>query len=143
MRNNSLYLTIIGLLLFNLCFAINMDKIRLQELITEWESRDGADALELGPMITKELILNDNIFFEMMLDNISTFNSWLKDLQYHTFTIFNIEDEVDKILKKTMLLKLKELMVEHSEKYKNDIKYGDMAQRLINRLRIIDIEAVE
>ena len=119
------------------------DEIKFLELIQQYNNRDGASGYDISFKISKMLIINDTIFFKIMKDHKNVFLDWLNELQYQTFTVYDYEDDVDKILLKTMLNKLKELMINTTEKYLNSSEYQLMAKKLYVKLKNIKIRFIE
>gem|GEM_PF-5978769 len=94
-------------------------------------------------IISKGLVAEDSLFFKTMYTHHEAFTKWLDYLDTGTFTIYNAEDDVDIILYTAMLSKLKELMLEKTEKYLHHPKYKKLAQKVKERLRNISIRFID
>ncbi len=140
------YLTFIFFIFVQFTMLYSQSKnneIKFLELIQQYNNRDGASGYDISFKISKMLIINDTIFFKIMNDHKNVFLDWLNELQYQTFTVYDYEDDVDKILLKTMLNKLKELMINTTEKYLNSSEYQLMAKKLYVKLKNIKIRFIE
>jgi hypothetical protein len=113
------------------------------ELIQKYNNRDGATGYDISFKISKMLIIDDTIFFKIMNNHNNVFYDWVSKLQYQTFTLYDYEDEVDKILFKTKMNKLKELMISNTKKYLNGHKYHVLAKKLYVKLNNIKIQFIE
>ena len=130
-----------------ICMATNLltkqDINNLTELIQKLSKSDGGETFELNYKISKALVANDSLFFKVMNAHQQEFQLWLDDLDTGTFTIFNAEDDVDIILYTAMLAKLKELMLEKTDKYLNHPKYKKLAQKVKERLSNISVRSID
>lgn len=119
------------------------DKEKILDLVNKFQNRDGAQFVELSYNLSKMLVLNDSVFFKVMFNNQDTFCSWIEGLQKGTFTVYCYEDNVDKVLKKAMFSKLKELMQMHNNKYIENPKYKYLSKKLRQRLKDISIKFID
>src|SRR5690349_9316777 len=99
------------------------------ELRNQYKVADGAKFLELNPKLSKFLVLNDSIYFQVMSEDNSTFKRWVSDLSTGTFTVFNFEDPVDSIMQLASLTKLKELMLSKVSNYVKKDQYKAAAKK--------------
>lgn len=121
----------------------DFDETKIKELVKRWEVRDGAAVVEISYEFSKSLVANDSVFFKVMLQNKNVFNSWLEDLQYDTFTAYAARDEIDDILYTVMLSKLKDLMLEKTNRHLKHPNFGKLAIRLEKKLKIIQVRLID
>jgi hypothetical protein len=134
---------IIFILIF-VSISYSQEEIKnFDDLIIKWENRDGVQRLELSPLLAKKFILEDTIFLAKMNKNKKVFNSWVENLQNDIFTIYNYKDSVDIKLETARLEKLRELMIDTANKFKDDKKYGNTAENLIDMLKKMRIDVVD
>lgn len=115
----------------------------VDEIINRWDKRDGEEEYILSLKLSKNIIINDSLFFKKMKNNGKIYEEWLSNLQYTVFTIFDYEDSVDIILKTAYYEKLKNLMLEKANKYKNNTSFGKLAIKMIKKLAKIKIRIID
>ena len=82
----------------------------IPELLTQWRHRDGALSQEVGTELSKALVKTPRAFFKAMANDPDSFDSWLKDISTHTFTVLESEGELEDDLYTAYYEKLKSLM---------------------------------
>ena len=67
----------------------------LPDLIAQWRQRDGASVQEVGTQLSKSLVTAPRAFLQAMANDPESFDSWLEDIETHTFTLFESSGELE------------------------------------------------
>ena len=113
---------------------------------TNWgktRNRDGEGEIDISYDISKMVIENDSLFFKVMYQHKKDYKEWLDNLDNDVFTIYNAEDNVEKILYTAYYEKLKQLMLNVTKKYKSSNKLYGMVKDLREKLKKTKITVIE
>ena len=114
-----------------------------EELISKWEKSDGEQVGQISFLLVKSFILNDTAFLKLMMKHKDAYNKWVTGMPGDLFTIYDYSDSVDIVLQSSYITKLKTLMIECANKFKNDHRFGPLANLLLNKLKYIKIKLVD
>lgn len=116
---------------------------QMTQLVKKWKTRDGAQTVELSYELSKSLVSCDSLFYQVMSLERGVLSSWLDELQYGTFTIYEADDEVEIVLYQAYYSRLKELMIRKNHHFLQHPEYGDIAEIIREKLEKITIRAVD
>jgi len=114
----------------------------LPQIMSSYKNRDGAQGVEIGHELSKQLIKSTETFFELMKKDKEVFNDWIKDIETSTFTLFEASDEIEEELAYAKYSRLKEMMIKKVEQYLEKNKNSTEAKKLLNKLNDIKIRSV-
>ena len=120
------------------------DRLReldIPKLVEQWKDRDGAAVAEIGTELSKALVRAPQTFMQVMRDDTESYNSWLKGIAQHTFTIYESRGEVEDDLYIAYYEELKRLMISAAETLIGG-EFESEAQQILNALEAIDISRI-
>ncbi|GGF44264.1 hypothetical protein [Echinicola rosea] len=114
----------------------------LPDLISSYKNRDGAQGVEIGHELSKQLIKSIDTFFELMKKDKKAFNDWITELDTSTFTLYEASDEIEEELAYAKYSRLKEIMIEKVEQYLEKNTENNDAKELLNKLNDMNIRSI-
>lgn len=133
-----------SLIFMSSTFTLGQDyRSNLNKIIKEWGKRDGAKEIELSYDISKKMIENDSLFFEIMSEHKKAYNSWVGNLGSDVFTVYNSKDKIEDTLYIAYYEKLKQLMINVTAKYSPNSKYYEIVRLLRKKLETIKINLID
>ncbi len=113
----------------------------IPKLVESWKSRDGAAVAEIGSELSKSLAQAPKAFFQAMKTDPDSFESWLEEVQHHTFTIYESRSELDDDLYMAYYEKLKALMIKSTRSVLNS-EFDAEAQRVLQSLESVEVSRI-
>ncbi|MXZ13858.1 MAG: hypothetical protein F4Y78_07660 [Candidatus Dadabacteria bacterium] len=113
----------------------------ISKLVERWKDRDGAASAEVGTELSKALVRAPRAFMKAMRDDPESYDSWLKGIAQHTFTIYESRGEVENDLYIAYYKELKQLMISAAETLIGG-EFESEAQQILNVLEAIDISRI-
>jgi hypothetical protein len=110
-------------------------------LLERWNQRDGAAGAEVGTELSKAFVTSPLAFLKAMKENDEALESWLKDIEHHTFTMFESRGELEDDLYGAYYEKLKALMVEAAQQALTS-EYREQARRVLDALNNVQIRRI-
>ena len=120
------------------------DRLRetdIPKLVEQWKDSDGAAFAEIGTELSKALVCAPRTFMQVMRDDTESYNSWLKGIAQHTFTIYESQGEVEDDLYIAYYEELKQLMINAAESL-IDGEFEAEAKRALSALEAINISRI-
>lgn len=114
----------------------------LPDLISSYNNRDGAQGVEIGHELSKQLIKSTDAFFELMKKDRKAFIDWMTELKTSTFTLYEANDEIEEELAYAKYTRLKEIMLEKVEQYLEKNTESTEARELLNKLNDMKIGSI-
>ena len=113
----------------------------ISDLMVQWRRRDGALFQEVGMDLSKALVKSPRAFLRAMADDIESFDSWVRGLEVHTFTVHGPDDELEDDLYTAYHERLKTLMQERLRDLVGS-ELDDQASRVLSALRGVTIQRI-
>ena len=113
----------------------------IPDLIEGWKRRDGAAVAEIGTKLSRSFINSPESFLSIMNKHPDELEAWIKDLEHHTFTIFESGSELDDELYLAYYEKFKMLMIDAAESCKRT-QYGDLALKIKDAVSNVEIRRI-
>lgn len=114
---------------------------KADDLVDAWNSRDGFGVVESGTALSKFLVSAPRSFFLAMQRAPDSFESWIENLEHHTFTIFESSSDVDDDLYMAFYEKLREKMLQQAKRHANG-EFQEEARRLKEALENVNIRRI-
>jgi hypothetical protein len=112
-------------------------------LLEQWRKRDGAAVAEIGAQLTQAAIEHPEAFLAAMSADPSSFDAWLKDLQFHTFTAYESRGAVQDQLYGAFYERMKSLLQQSMSRARNTGVYKEIAERVLNKLAEIEVRFIK
>lgn len=119
------------------------DSTDIDSLITSWQTADGAAVLEVGEELSKAAIRSPREFLRVMSENPEDFDRWLKQLQHHTFTVFQSRNKLDDELYGAYYERLRLRLLETMRTFSRDPTYGTIAQRIAETTAGVTVRTIQ
>lgn len=113
----------------------------IPKLVERWKNRDGAASAEVGTELSKALVRAPRAFMKAMRDDPENYNSWLKGIAQHTFTIYESSGEVEDDLYIAYYKELKQLMINAAESLIGG-EFESEAKQILSVLEAVDISKI-
>lgn len=117
--------------------------VDVDSLLSSWRAADGAAVTELGEELSKAAIRSPREFLRTMSSAPDEFERWLKNLPYHTFTVYQARNDLDEELYGAYYEKLRLRLLETMKTYSPDPAYGAIAQRIADAVDAIAIRTTQ
>ena len=112
----------------------------IPDLIEGWKRRDGAMVADIGMNLSKSFVNSPESFLSSMSRHPDEFETWIKDMGHHTFTIFDSRSELEDKLYLAQHEKLKMLMIDAAESCMQT-QYGSLASKIKDTVSNIKIDS--
>ena len=119
------------------------ESINIEELVDRWRRRDGAAFQEVGYELSEAVVKSPQEFLHAMASAQSEFKTWLKDLPYHTFTIYESRNALQDDLYTAYYERLRSLMIDAVSAFHDDPQIGGIAKLISQRLLKTEVRAVQ
>lgn len=113
----------------------------MPQLLARWRSRDGMAGMEVGTELSKTFVKSPVSFLRSMKGDRESFQSWLGELENHTFTMFESDGELEDDLLSAYYERLKQRMRDAAiEALQSDCR--DLAQSILDALDVIKVRRI-
>lgn len=111
-------------------------------LLSQWGVADGAAVAEVGEQLSKTAVAAPGDFLRAMTANPDTLESWLHDLQHHSFTVFRARDKVEEDLFSAYHERLRTRMLDALTPFIPDPVVGSTAKRVVEAVQAVALRVV-
>ncbi len=111
-------------------------------LLSQWSVADGAAVAEVGEQLSKTAVAAPGDFLRAMTANPATLESWLRDLQHHSFTVFRARDKVEDDLFSAYHERLRTRMLDALTPFIPDPVVGSTAKRVVDAVRAVALRVI-
>lgn len=118
------------------------ESIDIDSLITNWRAADGAAVVEVGEQLSKAAIRSPREFLRVMSGSPEEFDRWLKQLQHHTFTVFQSRNDLDDELYGAYYERLRLRLLETMRTFSRDPTYGTIAERIVDAVAGMTVRTI-
>jgi len=119
------------------------ESLDVEKLLTRWRTADGASGFEIGEDLSKAAIQVPREFLRAMTASPREFDQWLRDIQYHTFTLYKSRDALEDELYAAYYERLKQKMLDAMSPYTTDHILGAAAKRVVEAVKSVTMRTIE
>ena len=116
--------------------------VNIDELVDRWQRRDGAAFQEIGYELSEAAARSPRGFLHAMSSNKSALNTWIEGLPYHTFTIYESQNDLQDDLYMAYYERLRLRMITAVSFFHDDPDIGGTAKLISQRLSEMKVRAV-
>lgn len=111
-------------------------------LISQWKVADGAAIAEVGEQLSKAAVAAPGDFLRAMTADRTALESWLRDLQHHSFTVFRARDKVEDDLYSAYHERLRTRMIDSLTPFITDPVVGGSAKKVVEAVRSVELRII-
>lgn len=119
------------------------EPIDVDSLISRWRTADGAETDEVGEELSKAAVRFPHLFLRAMSKAPEEFDRWLKQLQHHTFTVFQSRNDLDDELYRAYYERLRFRLLETMRTFAQDPTYGAIAERIAEAAEAVHVRTID
>lgn len=119
------------------------ESVDVDSLLSSWRTADGAAIAEVGEELSKAAVRSPREFLRAMSNAPADFDRWVKNIQHHTFTVYQSRNDLDDELYGAYYERLRLRLQETMKTYSQDPTYGALAQRIADAVDAIAIRTIQ
>jgi hypothetical protein len=111
--------------------------------MASWRTADGAAVAEVGEELSKAAVRSPREFLRVMSEAPEDFDRWLKELQHHTFTVFQSRNDLDDELYGAYYERLRLRLLETMRTFSCDPTYGAIARSIAQAVEAAAVRTIQ